>query len=107
MTTPLISAALAVIAVIVITFVLRAAGPAVLGDRTPPPALTRIVALMAPVLLAGLLVTELGGAGWRSLDWTLLAGVAAAGVAKTCRAPMLLAGVVGIVTTAALRYLTS
>jgi branched-subunit amino acid transport protein len=109
MTAPTVmeSVVVAVVAVSIVTFALRAAGPAVLGDRRLPRPFARIIELMAPVLLVALLVTELGGAGWRSVDWTLLVGVGAAGIAKACRAPMIVAAIAGIAVTALLRFIAS
>jgi branched-subunit amino acid transport protein len=40
------------------TFVIKAAGPAVLGQRALPERLTGVIALLAPALLAGLVITE-------------------------------------------------
>jgi branched-subunit amino acid transport protein len=40
------------------TFLIKAAGPAVLGQRPLPERLTGVIALLAPALLAGLVITE-------------------------------------------------
>lgn len=95
--------AIAVLVVTAGTFLLKAAGPLVLGHRELPTAARRVVALMAPALLAGLIVVELGAAGWQNLDWTQLAGVAAAGVAWRLRIPMLPAVILGAAVAAGLR----
>ncbi|QNE20414.1 hypothetical protein F1D05_24025 [Kribbella qitaiheensis] len=55
------------------------------------------------VLLAGLIVTQLGGPGWHEVDWTKLAGVGAAGGLCLAKVPMLVAVADGIVVTALLR----
>ena len=65
----------------------------------------RVVGFMAPALLAGLIVVELGGDGVRGLDWAQIAGVAVAGIAWRLRAPMLLAVLLGALSAAALRLL--
>ena len=72
-------------------------------DRVAPAAAVKVSTFMAPVLLAGLTVADIGGAGWSDLDWKQVAGVGAAGIARTLKAPLLLAVVVGIVATALLR----
>ncbi len=94
--------AIAVLVVTAGTCLMKAAGPLVLGNRELPSAARRVVGLMAPALLAGLIVVELGASGW---DWTQLAGVAAAGAAWRLRAPMLLAVMVGAAVAASLRQL--
>jgi uncharacterized membrane protein len=95
--------ALAILVVTVGTCLLKAAGPLALGHRELPDTARRVVGLMAPALLAGLIVVELGASGWDELDWTQLAGVACAGAAWRLRAPMLLAVLVGAAVAAGLR----
>jgi uncharacterized membrane protein len=52
-------AAWAVIAALAVgTFAIRAAGPAVLGQRPLPDRLVGVIALLAPALLAGLVIFE-------------------------------------------------
>jgi branched-subunit amino acid transport protein len=96
---------LAILAVTMANWLLKAAGPLILGKRNLPPVARDVVSLMAPVLLAGLIVVELAGPGWEGLDREQVAGVAVAGGAWALRAPMLLAVVVGSLATAALRTL--
>ena len=49
----------AVIAALAVgTFAIKAAGPAVLGQRPLPARLTGVIALLAPALLAGLVIFE-------------------------------------------------
>jgi branched-subunit amino acid transport protein len=96
-----------VLAVIVATWVMKAAGPVAVGDRQLPPRTVNVTRLMAPVLLAGLIVVDLGGAQWSDLDWRRVAGVAVTGLARTVKAPMLLAVMCGIATTALLRLLVA
>jgi uncharacterized membrane protein len=86
-------------------WMLKAAGPVALGKRNLPKRARGVISLMAPVLLAGLIVVELAGPGWEGLDREQVAGVAVAGGAWALRAPMLLAVVVGSLATAALRTL--
>lgn len=94
---------LSVLAVTVISWLMKASAPLVIGKRRLPPAAIRVTALTAPVLLAGLIVTELGGEHWQELDWTKVVGVGAAGGLCLARVPMLLAVAGGIVVTALVR----
>lgn len=96
---------LSVLAVTVATWAMKASGPLALGDRQLRPTAIKVTTLMAPVLLAGLIVVDLGGAGWNDLDWEQVLGVGVAGLARTVKAPMLLAVVCGIAATALLRLL--
>jgi branched-subunit amino acid transport protein len=94
------------IAVLVVTAasaLMKASGPLVLGSRELPRGVRRVIGLVAPALLAGLIVVELSADGWDELDWTQVAGVAAAGAARALRAPMLLAVVVGAAVAAGVR----
>jgi branched-subunit amino acid transport protein len=43
------------------TFAIKAVGPAVLGQRSLPDRLTGVIALLAPALLAGLVIMEAFG----------------------------------------------
>ena len=95
---------LSVLAVTVMSWLMKASAPLIIGQRKLPPAAIRMTALMAPALLAGLIVTELGG---KELDWTQLAGVGAAGVLSLAKVPMLVAVAAAIVVTAVLRLTVS
>jgi hypothetical protein len=57
---------LSIVAVTMANWLLKAAGPLVLGKRTLPRMARDVVSLMAPVLLAGLIVVELAGPEWES-----------------------------------------
>ena len=93
---------LAALAVTVVNWLMKAGGPLTMGERKLPPSAVRVVGLVAPVLLAGLIVTELGG---KHLDWTQLAGVGTAGILSVLRVPLLLAVAAGIALTAGARLL--
>ena len=56
-----------VIALAVITFDIKAAGPVVLGGRRLPPTLLRVIAFFAPALLAALVIWETFGGEGKSL----------------------------------------
>jgi len=71
---------IAIAGLAVINFVIKATGPALLGDRALPPHVSLIVHSMAPALLAGLLIVQILGQDWRDFDWTLLPGLAVIGV---------------------------
>lgn len=93
---------LSVLAVTVLSWLMKASAPLVIAQRKLPPAVIRMTALTAPVLLAGLIVTELGG---KALDWTQLVGVGTSGVLAVLKVPMLVAVGGGIVATAVIRLL--
>jgi branched-subunit amino acid transport protein len=54
---------LPVLAVTAANWAMKAGGPLALGDRRLPPRAVNVISLMASALLAGLIVTNLGGAG--------------------------------------------
>jgi branched-subunit amino acid transport protein len=87
------------------TIALKALGPVALGGRELPRALTAILFLLAPALLAALVVTQAVG-GDRALvfDERLL-GLASAALAIALRAPLLAVVVVAAAATAAARAL--
>jgi branched-subunit amino acid transport protein len=85
------------------TVLLKSAGPVLLGGRTLPPALGGMLELLAPAVLAALVVTQLVGGDRELVFDERLAGVAAAAVALALRAPILVVVAVAAVTTAVLR----
>lgn len=88
-----------------VTLAFKAAGPVLLGGRPFGPRTTRIVGLLAPVMLTALVVTQtVGGDGGIELDARLL-GVGAAGVALSRGAPLVPAMVLAAVVTSAVRAL--
>ncbi|MGI8781122.1 MAG: AzlD domain-containing protein [Solirubrobacteraceae bacterium] len=93
------------IAVVVIgaaTVALKGAGTVVLGGRTLPERFDGVVVLLAPSLLAGLVVVQtLEGDSGIALD-ARVAGLAAAVVALVLRAPLLvvLAAAAGVAAAA-------
>jgi branched-subunit amino acid transport protein len=91
------------LAVTAATWAMKASGPLALGSRQLSALAHSVIGLMAPVLLAALIVVELGGAGWTGLNWQQVTGVAVAGVAREMKAPMLVAVLIGAGTTAVLR----
>ena len=89
--------------VAVVTFSIKGIGPALLGDRELPPAFSRVVLLLAPALLAALVVTSAAADGTRVLLGADTVGVGAAGVLLLRGVTMLPAVVVAAVVTALLR----
>ena len=96
---------LAVAAVGVATCVLKSAGPVLLGGRALPDRVDGVVALLAPAVLAGLVVTQVVGGDRELVVDERLAGLAAAAVALRLRAPTLAAVVAAAGVTAVLRAL--
>jgi branched-subunit amino acid transport protein len=85
------------------TVALKAAGPLLLGGRSLPPRVASVLALLAPVLLAALVLTQTVGGDRRYVFDARLAGVATAVVAIALRAPLLLTVAVAAAATAAVR----
>jgi branched chain amino acid efflux pump len=92
-----------VIGLALITVAIRGAGPLLFGGRELPGALGRIMPLMAPALLAGLVVSEtLSDANGFVVDERLI-GLGAAAAVLTVRreSPILAVFVAGLVTALA------
>ena len=87
------------------TITLRALGPALLGQRQLPDRLDAVVSLLAPTLLAALVVTQTFGIADGVVADARLVGVGAAAVAVAVRAPLLLVVVVAAAATALVRAL--
>lgn len=97
---------LVVLVVGLATAAFKATGPVLLGGRSLPPALADVVALLAPVLLAALVVTQtVGGDNELVLD-ARLAGVGVGAVAIALRAPLPAVVVAAAAATALTRLLT-
>jgi branched-subunit amino acid transport protein len=94
---------LAVVVVGVATVLLKATGPVLLGGRELPPHVNALVVLLAPAVLAALVVTQVVG-GERELVFDArLVGLGAACIAIALRAPLLVVVVVAAATTALAR----
>jgi branched-subunit amino acid transport protein len=93
-----------VIAVVgAVTILFKASGPVLLGGRALPPRVASVVEVLAPAMLAALVVTQtVGGDRALVLD-ERLAGVLVGGVAVWLRAPLLVVMVVAAATAAAIR----
>lgn len=66
--------------VALVTFAIKGGGPALFGNRELPPALLRVVVLLAPALLAALVVTSAVADGPRLHLGADTGGVAVAGL---------------------------
>jgi uncharacterized membrane protein len=93
----------AIVAVTLASAAIKAAGPILVGGRELPPRVSAVIALLAPALLAALVVTEtFGDDGHLVLDERAL-GVVVAAVALALRAPVLLAVALAALVTALAR----
>ena len=87
----------------VMTAALKAVGPVALGCRTLPTRFRRVVVLLAPALLAALVVTQTLAVEQRLTVGASTAGVAAAGVIAWRGAPIVVCLIVAAVVTASAR----
>ena len=85
------------------TVALKAAGPVLLGRRTLPPRALALVEVLAPVMLAALVVTQAVGGDEELVLDERLAGLAVAGAAILLRAPLLLVMALAAAAAALLR----
>jgi branched-subunit amino acid transport protein len=92
-----------VVAVGLGTIVFKGLGPAVIGDRPLPPTIASLVGVLAPTLLAALVVTQtVGGSDGIAADARLV-GVGAGALAIALRAPLLVVVIVAAAATAIVR----
>ncbi|MBA3347476.1 MAG: AzlD domain-containing protein [Actinobacteria bacterium] len=94
-----------VLAVGAVTVLFKGAGPVFLGRRVLPPRALALVEVLAPAMLAALVVTQAVGGDEAIVLDERLAGVAAAGVALLLRAPLVVVMVSAAATAALLRLL--
>jgi uncharacterized membrane protein len=87
------------------TILLKAGGPVLLAGRELPRAMRGVVEMLAPALLAALVVTQAIGGDRRYVFDERLLGLAAAVVAIRLRAPLLAVVVVAAAVTALARAL--
>jgi branched-subunit amino acid transport protein len=86
------------------TIAFKAAGPVLLGGRELPARLEDAFGLLAPAVLAALVVTQaLGGDGELVFDERLV-GVGVAALAVRLRAPLIVVMIVAAVSTALVRW---
>jgi branched-subunit amino acid transport protein len=87
----------------VVTMVLKASGPVMLGTRELPPRVASVVEVLAPAMLAALVVTQTVGGDHEIVLDERVAGLAAGGIAVWLRAPLLVVMVVAAATAALIR----
>jgi branched-subunit amino acid transport protein len=87
------------------TIALKGVGPLLLGGRRLPERLTGVVSLLAPTLLAALIVTQTFASGGRLVVDARIVGIGAAIVAIALRAPVLVVLLVAAVAAALTRAL--
>ena len=93
-----------VIAVVgAVTLAFKASGPVLLGRRELPPRVASVVEVLAPAMLAALVVTQTVGGDREIVLDERLAGVVVGGVAVWRRAPLILVMVVAGATAALIR----
>ncbi len=93
----------AIVAVALANAAIKAAGPLLVGGRDLPPRVVAVVALLAPALLAALVVTETFGRNWSLVIDERAIGVAVAGLVLALRGPVLMAVALAAVATALAR----
>jgi branched-subunit amino acid transport protein len=94
-----------VVAVGVGTVLLKAVGPVGVAGRTLPPTLERLLELIAPAILAALVVVETFASGRHLVVDARLAGVGAGIACVLARAPLWLVVLCGALATAGVRAL--
>jgi uncharacterized membrane protein len=102
---PMSDAWVAVAVVGVGTVVLKATGPVLLGGRSLPPRVAGLLSVLAPALLAALVVTQAFASGRHLVLDPRAAGLGAAAVAVALRAPLLAVVVIAAAATALVRAL--
>ena len=96
----------AIVVVGAATVFLKATGPVLLGGRDLPPRVNALVVLLAPAVLAALVVTQVVGGDRELVFDARLVGLGAAGVAIAMRAPLVVVVVIAAAATAGVRALT-
>ena len=93
-----------VIAVIgAVTILFKASGPVLLGGRELPPRALALVEVLAPAMLAALVVTQTIGGDREIVFDERIVGVAAGAVAIRLRAPLIVVMVVAAAVAALIR----
>ena len=92
-----------IVAVALASAAIKAAGPVLVGGRELPQRATAVVALLAPALLAALVVSETFGEDRHLVLDERALGVAIAAIALALRGPVLLAVALAAATTALVR----
>jgi branched-subunit amino acid transport protein len=85
------------------SFAIKATGPAILGTRPLPSRARGVIALLAPALLAGLVISDILGPNWSSADGPLALGVVTAAASRTTGLPTPACIIAVVVVTAVAR----
>jgi branched-subunit amino acid transport protein len=102
-----VSAGWAVVLVVGVgTVALKAVGPVGVAGRRLPPRVTDLLVLVAPAILAALVVTETFAAGRSLVLDARIAGLLAGAVAVVLRLPLWAVVLAGAVATAAARVIS-
>lgn len=88
---------------VVLTALVRASGPLILGTRKLPERADAVIGLLAPALLAALVLTEAFAAGRSLTVDARVVGLGCAAVALALRAPLLVVVLVAAAATAVTR----
>jgi branched-subunit amino acid transport protein len=98
---------LAILALAVGTYAMKAAGPVLVGKRTFPAGVQRLFVLLAVALLAAVIALATVADGDRlTADAPLMAGMAAAGIAVWRKAPFVVVVLLAAAVAAALRLIS-
>ena len=87
----------------VATMVFKASGPVLLGRRELPPRVNSVVEVLAPAMLAALVVTQTLGGDRELIFDERLAGVVVGGIAVWLRAPLVVVMGAAAATAAVIR----
>jgi hypothetical protein len=90
----------------VVSAAIKATGPVLVGGRELPGWAARIIALLAPALLAALVVVDTFADGKALVLDARAAGLAAAGISVALRAPIIVVILVAAAVTALVRAVT-
>jgi branched-subunit amino acid transport protein len=88
------------------TVVLKAVGPVGVANKELHPRAAELLAMVAPAILAALVVTETFADGRHLVIDARIAGVAAGAVAAVVRAPLWVVVIAGALATALVRLLS-
>jgi branched-subunit amino acid transport protein len=94
-----------IVAVSAVNFAIKAAGPVLVGGRSLPDWLTQIIALLAPALLAALVLVDTFAKEQSLVIDARAAGLGVAAIGVLVRAPMLAIVVGAAAATALVRAL--
>jgi branched-subunit amino acid transport protein len=85
------------------SFAIKATGPAILGNRPLPSRAKGVIALLAPALLAGLVISDILGPNWSSANGPLALGVLTAAAGRTIGLPTPACIIAAVIVTAVAR----